>query len=102
MSDVQPWVINDFTQIITAIGVILTALSSLWNRYTLGKVESKVDKAVVVASETKDEAIKVHGDLKQAVQETKEAAIAVNAEVVKEVHEAGVAAGQAMNDRDKL
>lgn len=95
MSDTT--ILNDITQIVTAIGVILTALSSITNRWKLNTVEGKVDTAVKVAADTKKEAVAKVEEVKQAVQETRDAAVAVNAEVVKEVHEVGVAAGKAIN-----
>jgi hypothetical protein len=64
--------IHEIVEALTALGVILTAVSSIMNRFKLGDVAKKVE-------------------------ETKQAAVAVNAEVVQEVHNAGVAAGRAEN-----
>ena len=107
-------ILNDITQIITAIGVILTAASSILNRLKLDKVERKMDTAVVVATETRNEAVnasrsasdkldKIHADtvgrveeVKQVVKEVREVAEAVNGQVVEKVHEAGVEAGKAL------
>lgn len=91
---IDPSILNSISQIVTALGVILTAVSSIMNRRKLDRVDKKVDRAVVVAAETKTEMVK-------RAEEVKEAAIAVNAEVVKEVHDAGVAAGKEIANNGK-
>ncbi len=90
----SPYILNDITQIITAVGVIAAAISSIMNRRKLDKVEHKVDTAVTVASETRKEAVGAVQEVKKVVLDVKEAAVAVNAEVVAKVHEQGVEAGK--------
>lgn len=91
---VSPYVLNDITQIVTAIGVILTAISSIMNRKKLDKVDRKFDKAVEVAVDTKKQAAVTAQIAVAKLEEVKQAAVAINAEVVKEVHDAGVQAGK--------
>jgi len=74
--EVSPNTFNNVTQIVTAIGVILTAINSMLNRRKIDKVDRKIDKAAT------------------AVAEVKVAATAVNAEVVQKVHDVGVEAGK--------
>jgi hypothetical protein len=92
--DISPAILNDITQIITAVGVILTALSSILNRRKLEKVGDQVDAAVAAAEAAKVQAKRSAIISSAKIEEVKQAAIAVNAEVVQEVHSAGVEAGK--------
>jgi hypothetical protein len=71
--ELSPYLLNDITQIFTAVGVILTAVSSILNRRKLDKVDRKVDQAVLVAVATKVEAINKADEVKAVVREVKEA-----------------------------
>jgi len=99
MSD-QSW-LGDVAQIVTALGVIVTALSSILNRLALNRVDQKVDTAVSVAAATRKETVSAVGQVKQVVEEVKVATLAVNAEVVAKVHEAGVEAGKEIANNGK-
>jgi hypothetical protein len=90
----SPYIWSDIAQIATAVGVIATAISSIWNRAKLNQVEQKVDTAVAVASETRKEAVGAVQEVKKVVLAVKDATLAVNAEVVAKVHEQGVEAGK--------
>lgn len=99
--DINPSMLGDVTQIITSLGVILTAVSSILNRFKLSQVGDKVDTAVSAAEAAKTTARRVAvvqsarlEEVKAVVIEAKEAAVAVNAEVVAEVHQAGVELGK--------
>jgi uncharacterized protein Yka (UPF0111/DUF47 family) len=92
--EASPYILNDITQIVTAIGVILTAVSSIMNRMKLDKVDRKFDQAVQVAVDTKNQAAETAQKAVAKLEDVRKAAVAVNAEVVKEVHDAGVQAGK--------
>lgn len=91
-----PHTIGDVAQLISAVSAAIAAASSLINRGKIREVTMKVDRAVIVAAETKKEAVAKVDEVKEAVKEVKEVAVAVNAEVVAKVHEAGVEAGKEM------
>ena len=86
--------LHDITEIAIAIGVILNAISSIWNRVKLGTVDRKVDTAVAVAAATRKEAVSAVQEVKKVVLDVKDVAVAVNAEVVAKVHAEGVEAGK--------
>lgn len=92
--EVSPYVLNDITQIVTALGVILTAISSIMNRRKLDKVDRKFDQAVEVAVDTRNQATATAMSAVAKLEDVRKAAVAVNAEVVKEIHDAGVQAGK--------
>lgn len=82
--------------LITAASAAVAAASSMINRGKLKDITVRVDRAVIVAAETKREAVKKTEEVKAAVEEVKEATLAVNAEVVRQVHVEGVEAGKAI------
>jgi hypothetical protein len=108
--NVDPVIMNDIAQIVTALGVIATAVSSIANRAMLNRVNKKVSEAVDVAAQTRKEAVKtgmvaavriaeVQREVKETkakVEEAREAAVAVNTDVLQKVHDAGVEAGKAL------
>lgn len=61
------WV-NDLVQIVTAIGMIMTAISSIVNRRKIGSIDVKVDQVNIVASKT----VAQTQEVKEAVAEVKE------------------------------
>lgn len=97
--------ISEIAQVITALSAVFAAGSSWINRTKINKVTMKVDRAVIVAAETKRETVEKTQEIKQVVmekvQEVKEVAEAVNAEVVREVHDKGVEAGKAIAGNGK-
>lgn len=103
VDEVSPYILNDITQIVTALGVILTAVSSIMNRLALNRLH-KENQDISKATADKVEAVKLVAQAgvqatRQAVEkveEVKQAAVAVNAEVVAKIHEAGVEAGKAI------
>ena len=99
--EVSPYILNDITQIVTALGVILTAISSIMNRRKLDKVDRKFDQAVEVAVDTKKQASATAEMAVAKLEDVRKAAVAVNAEVVKEIHDAGVQAGKEMASNGK-
>lgn len=65
-------IFNDVMQVLTALGVILTAVSSIVNRKKLSTVEMKVDRVVIVASKTKKENVAQTEEVKRVVLAAKE------------------------------
>jgi len=85
-------ILSSITQALTAIGVILTAVSSIANRRKLEKMDTRlVDAAVAaaiaaerarVAAVNTDIIVAKADEVKAQIAEVREAAVAVNAEVV--------------------
>jgi hypothetical protein len=65
-------IIYTTSQLITALSAIFAAGSSVVNRNKINQVTMKVDKAVIVAVETRKENITQTEEVKQAVEEVKE------------------------------
>lgn len=88
MSDISPDWFTEIERIVTAVGVIATAASSIMNRLALDRLHK----------ENQD----ISKETVKKVEEVKQAALAVNAEVVEKVHQAGVEAGKelAANGKD--
>jgi hypothetical protein len=100
-------ILDDLVKILTATGVILTAVSSIMNRRKLEKVDKKIDAAAVEVAGAKQEAVRAgamasyklaqaHADTVSKIDEVKQLTQEVNAEIVQKVHDAGVEAGKAI------
>jgi len=88
-------ILSNITQALTAIGVILTAVSSIMNRRKL----ETIDKRVIVAADKADTAaekatkaaantdviVAKADEVKAQIAEVREAAVAVNAEVIDRI-----------------
>ncbi len=72
-----PW-FSDFAQIITAIGVIFTAISSIYNRYEIRKAARKIE----VVNHTTNGLAKSAQEAKVAVVEAKAAVVEAKAAIV--------------------
>jgi hypothetical protein len=66
----------EVTQIVTSVGVILTALSSIYNRYQIGKVAEKVDGIHKATNSLIDRALATKDDVIAAKDVIIEEAIA--------------------------
>jgi len=77
-------ILSNLTQALTAIGVILTAISSMANRHKLNTIETKAaaNTEVIVAKTN---------EVKAQLAEVREAAVAVNAEVIDRIKNGGKA-----------
>jgi len=88
-------ILSNITQVLTAIGVILTALSSFANRQKLNTIDKRVIAAAVEAGMAAEKATKAAAntevivtktnEVKAQIAEVREAAVAVNAEVIDRI-----------------
>jgi ribosome biogenesis SPOUT family RNA methylase Rps3 len=80
---------EDITRFVTAVGMLLTALSSLSNRRKIGTIELKVDTAVIVAMETKKEAVEkienLHTVTVEKIEEVKQDLQVAKAEAMQAI-----------------
>ncbi len=88
-------ILSNITQALTAIGVILTAISSWANRKKLRDLDASVIAAAVAAGIAAEKAEKAArntdvivakaDEVKAQIAEVREAAVAVNAEVIDRI-----------------
>lgn len=80
---------HDVANFVTAVGMIVTAWSSLANRRKIGTIELKVDTAVIVALETKKEAVEkidnLHNVAVEKLEEVKQDLQVAKAEAMQAI-----------------
>ena len=81
---ISPYILNDITQMLTAVGVILTAINAIAARRKLNKVDKKIDVAAIKTDEAKAAAI-VAKDTAETTAATVAEAHAATIEKIDEV-----------------
>jgi len=86
-------------KVLTAVGVILTAISSFANRRKLGTMDGRIIAAAIAAGMAAEKAAKAAentevivakaDEVKAQLAEVREAAVAVNAEVIDRIKNGG-------------
>jgi hypothetical protein len=92
-------ILSNLTQALTAIGVILTAISSVANRRKLNTMDDRIIAAAIAAGMAAEKATKAAentevivakaDEVKAQLAEVREAAVAVNAEVIDRIKNGG-------------